>query len=67
MSDYYPKISEQMAGSATLAPRTPTTRERLVEQRKALEQRLQDINDALKALDNFPDFEKIHNLLTKVL
>jgi vacuolar-type H+-ATPase subunit E/Vma4 len=47
--------------------RRPTSRERLLEQRKILSQHLQNIDEALEALDKNPDFELVHNLLTKVL
>lgn len=47
--------------------RKPTTRERLLEQRKELERILGDVNAAIEALDKNPEFEEVHNLLTKVL
>jgi hypothetical protein len=45
--------------------RIPTTRERLTERKLMLEKHLVDLNAALEALDKFPEFEQIHNLLTK--
>ena len=45
--------------------RIPTTRERLQLAKKELTKRLNDVNAALEALDKFPEFENIHNLLTK--
>jgi hypothetical protein len=50
---------------AEKALRVPTTRERLTERKLMLEKHLVDLNAALDALDKFPEFEQIHDLLTK--
>ena len=69
MEDYYGmnQIGE-CAPKAGLVPyKKPTTRERLLEQRTALKERLSKVDQTLEALDKFPEFEKIHNLLSEVL
>lgn len=51
---------------ATLAvPTRQTLRQRLVERQKEAEERLADINSALKFLDENPNFEAFHNLIGK--
>ena len=48
-----------------LAERQPTIRERLTRQKGILEKQLTNINNALEALDKNPEFETVHNLLSK--
>ena len=69
MEDYYgmnqPK--ECSAAGGLVPYKKPTTRERLLEQRTALKERLSKVDQTLEALDKFPEFENIHNLLSEVL
>jgi hypothetical protein len=51
--------------NAECALRVPTTREKLLDRKAVMERHLADINAALDALDKFPEFENIHNLLSK--
>jgi hypothetical protein len=46
--------------------RQPTTRERLLEQKKYLNEKLSLVNAALEALDKSPEFEALNDLLMKV-
>jgi hypothetical protein len=44
-----------------------TSRERLWQKRSRLTEQLGEIDAALEALDANPEFERVHNLLSKVL
>ena len=50
----------------TLRPYNPTLRERLLTQKADLTQRLADLDAAITALDNNPNFEEVVNLIGKV-
>ena len=58
---------EQAKQTAALEMRRPTTRERLEMAREGLTKSLADVNEAIAALDSNPEFERIHNLLSRVL
>jgi hypothetical protein len=46
-------------------PTRQTLRQRLIERQKAAEEHLADINQALKFMDDNPNFEAFHNLIGK--
>jgi len=58
---------EKLQAYAECTLRQPTARERLLERKKVMEEGLTIINDALKALDENPEFERVHNLISKAL
>lgn len=53
-----------MAGKLGMLQRQ-TLRERLQEQKKALEFQLASLSDAIKFMDDNPNFENFHNVITK--
>jgi hypothetical protein len=62
-----PKVSTYgLCEQAERSLRIPTQRERILERKAVLEKHLIDLNAALELLDKFPEFESIHNALTKV-
>lgn len=63
MSDQYGlgKYAQLQAMPETIA--VMTLRERLIDQKKSIEKRLQDVNSALDFLDKNPNFEEFHNLI----
>ena len=46
-------------------PQRQTLRQRLEERKKAAEEHLADVNQALKFIDDNPNFESFHNLIGK--
>lgn len=53
----------QVAEAQCEAPRT--IRERITSRKESLERQLANVNAALAAMDASPDFEKIHDAITK--
>lgn len=47
------------------APSRMTLRQRMIERQKQAEEHLADVNQALKFLDENPNFEQFHNLIGK--
>lgn len=46
-------------------PRNFTIREQLEQRKQALEENLQNVVEAIQALDSSPEFEKVHNAVQK--
>ena len=57
-------IVETQGGTLCVQTRQ-TLRQRLEERKKAAEEHLADINQALKFIDDNPNFESFHNLIGK--
>lgn len=59
----------ELSAKATIGypemPRQMTIRERLESQKKALEERLVNVNKALDLMDKNPSFEAVHDAVTK--
>ncbi len=49
------------------APRKMTTRDRLTQAKRHLEAELNNVNAALKALDDHPDIDKVLELVSRAL
>lgn len=45
----------------------PTVRKKLLASKSVLENKLAKINEAIAALDKHPEFEEVHNVLSKAL
>ena len=65
-------LLRQLSNQVTQSPmgyseKQITTRERLVLLSAQLADSLAEVNEAIAALDSNPEFERIHNLLSKVL
>ena len=52
--------------AACSEPYQPTLREKLINQKSALTQRLADVESAIAALDKNPNFEEVLNVVGKV-
>lgn len=44
----------------------PSTRDMLLQRKEHLERQLADIEAAISALDRNPEFEELHNLLSRI-
>jgi hypothetical protein len=65
MNDYYPEQINKAMAAGQLA-RPMTLRERLDFNKKELEERLKDVNEAIDALDSHPDILKALEAVQKV-
>ena len=65
MYDETPKCSTGLA--AYDVDRMPTAREQLDSKKKRLEAQLLDVNEAIKALDDHPDVEKVLTLVGRTV
>jgi uncharacterized membrane protein YfbV (UPF0208 family) len=57
------QLAEQ--GIAGMGPRVMTLRERLIQQKSQMQQRVKEIEEAIALLDRNPDFEKLQDLLSR--
>lgn len=59
-------LSKYPQETALCAPQRQTIRERLEEQKRFLSEQLSNIESAIKFMDDNPNFENFHNLVSKI-
>lgn len=64
--EFYNEAQALVGGRMMGVAAKQTTRERLLERKHLLENALNDINDALSALDTNPELEKFIEVIAKV-
>lgn len=67
MGDGYIGLSRETLPEVAYDAQEPTVRQKLVATKAILENKLAKINEAIEALDKSPEFEKVHNVLSKAL
>ena len=66
MQNYQMLESDKAVSTIGSIPRRQTIREKLEEQRRTLQEHLTHLDQAIKFMDENPNFENFHNILGKI-